>query len=140
LAKPGGATIFSKRGSEALMIRFLMVSIAMSAAAVSALAAVTPVQAQSPNPVLLAPSGALPGLAPPAPSIPGQHSGIPLAPSGRVGGTRYVQVPGSAKTVMIPGGTRFNTFHDRVSACSHYGAASGLRGGRLNTFTATCAN
>jgi hypothetical protein len=137
LAKPGGATIFSERGSEALMIRFLMVSIAMSAAAV---AAVTPVRAQSPNPVLLAPSGALPGLAPPAPSIPGQHSGIPLAPSGRVGGTRYVQVPGSSKTVMIPGGTKFNTFHDRVSACTHYGAASGLRGGRLSTFTATCAN
>jgi hypothetical protein len=45
-----------------------------------------------------------------------------------------------AKTVMIPGGTKFNTFHDRVSACSHYGAASGLRGGRLNTFTATWAN
>ena len=117
------------------MIRVLMISIAMSAAL-----AVTPVQAQSPNPVLLAPSGALPGLAPPAPTIPGQHSGIPLAPSGRVGGPRYVQVPGSAKTVMIPGGTKFKTFHDRVSACTHYGAASGLRGGRLNTFTATCAN
>jgi hypothetical protein len=122
------------------MLRFLMVSIAMSAAGIAALAAVTPVGAQSPNPALLAPSGALPGLAPPAPTIPGQHSGIPLAPSGRVGGPRYVQVPGSAKTVMIPGGARFNTFHDRVSACSHYGAASGLRGGRLNTFTASCAN
>jgi hypothetical protein len=122
------------------MIRFSMVSIAMCAAAMCAVAAVTPVRAQSPNPVLLAPSGALPGLAPPAPTIPGQHSGIPLSPSGRVGGPRYVQVPGSARTVMIPGGTRFNTFHDRVSACSHYGAASGLRGGRLNTFTATCAN
>ncbi len=122
------------------MMRFLLVSVAVSAAAMSALSAVTPVQAQSPNPVLLAPPAALPGLAPPAPSIPGQHSGIPLAPSGRVGGPRYVQVPGSAKTVMIPGGTRFKTFHDRVSACSHYGAASGLRGGRLNTFTATCAN
>ena len=86
------------------MMRFLMVSIAMCAAAMSALAAVVPVRAQSPNPALLAPSGALPGLAPPAPTIPGQHSGIPLSPSGRVGGPRYVQVPGSARTVMIPEG------------------------------------
>jgi hypothetical protein len=117
------------------MMRFLILSIAMSAVAMCA-----PAAAQSPNPVLLAPPAAQRGLAPPAPSIPGQHSGITLSPSGRSGGPRYVQVPGSAKTVMIPGGTRFNTFHDRVSACSHYGAASGLRGGRLNTFTATCAN
>jgi hypothetical protein len=123
------------------MTRFFMVSIATCAAAMSAaLATLTPVQAQSPNPVLLAPPAAQRGLAPPAPSIPGQHSGIPLAPSGRIGGPRYVQVPGSARTVMIPEGTRFKTFHDRVSACTHYGAASGLRGGRLNTFTATCAN
>jgi hypothetical protein len=122
------------------MVRFSMVAIAMSAAAMCVLAAVTPAPAQSPNPALLAPSGALPGLAPPAPTIQGQHSGIPLAPSGRVGGPRYVQVPGSSRTVTIPGGTRFKTFHDRVAACSHYGAASGLRGGRLNTFTATCAN
>jgi hypothetical protein len=118
------------------MFRFLIASVVM----VVAVAALTPAQAQSPNPVLLAPAGALPGLAPPAPPIPGQHSGIPLSPSGRVGGARYVQVPGSARTVTIPSGTKFNTFHDRVSACSHYGAASGLRGGRLNTFTATCAN
>jgi hypothetical protein len=118
------------------MMRFLMVSIAMSAAA----ATVTSVQAQSPNPVLLAPPAAQRGLAPPAPSIPGQHSGIPLSPSGRGGGPMYVHVPNSSKTVMIPSGTRFNTFHDRVSACTHYGAASGLRGGKLSTFTATCAN
>jgi hypothetical protein len=118
------------------MYRFLIASVAVLAV----FAARTPVQAQSPNPVLLAPPAALRGLAPPAPSIPGQHSGIALSPSGRSGGPRYVQVPGSSRTVMIPGGTKFNTFHDRVSACSHYGAASGLRGGRLNTFTATCAN
>jgi hypothetical protein len=103
-------------------------------------AMLTPAQAQSPNPVLLAPPAALRGLAPPAPSIPGQHSGIPLSPSGRAGGPMYVHVPNSSKTVMIPSGTRFNTFHDRVSACTHYGAASGLRGGKLSTFTATCAN
>jgi hypothetical protein len=118
------------------MYRFMVASVAMSAA----VAMFAPAWAQSPNPVLLAPPAAQRGLAPPAPSIPGQHSGITLSPSGRSGGPRYVQVPGSAKTVMIPGGTRFNTFHDRVSACTHYGAASGLRGGRLNTFTATCAN
>jgi hypothetical protein len=118
------------------MYRFLIASVAISAA----VATLVPAQAQSPNPVLLAPPAAQRGLAPPAPSIPGQHSGIPLSPSGRSGGPRYVQVPGSARTVMIPSGTKFNTFHDRVSACSHYGAASGLRGGRLNTFTATCSN
>jgi hypothetical protein len=118
------------------MFRFLMISGVLSVA----VAMLAPAQAQSPNPVLLAPPAAQRGLAPPAPSIPGQHSGIPLSPSGRIGGTRYVQVPNSSKTVMIPGGTRFNTFHDRVSACTHYGAASGLRGGRLSTFTATCAN
>jgi hypothetical protein len=116
------------------MYRFLIASVVMSAAALS------PVQAQSPNPVLLAPPAALPGLAPPAPPIPGQHSGIPLSPSGRAGGPMYVQVPGSSKTVMIPSGTKFKTHQDRVSACTHYGAASGLRAGRLSTFTATCAN
>jgi hypothetical protein len=118
------------------MFRFSTACIVMSAVVV----AVTAAQAQSPNPVLLAPPAAQQGLAPPAPSIPGQHSGIPLSPSGRAAGPRYVQIPGSAKTVMIPSGTRFKTFHDRVSACTHYGAASGLRGGRLNEFTATCAN
>jgi hypothetical protein len=118
------------------MLRTLIVSVVMSAA----VAALTPVQAQSPNPVLLAPPAAQRGLAPPAPPIPGQHSGIPLSPSGRAAGPRYVQVLGSSRTVMIPSGTRFNTFHDRVSACTHYGAASGLRAGRLSTFTATCAN
>jgi hypothetical protein len=118
------------------MFRFLTVPFVLCVA----VAAAMPAQAQSPNPVLLAPPAAQRGLAPPAPSIPGQHSGIPLSPSGRIGGSRYVQVPGSARTVMIPSGTRFNTFHDRVAACTHYGAASGLRGGRLNTFTATCAN
>jgi hypothetical protein len=116
------------------MYRFLIASVVMSAA----VAAYAPAHAQSPNPALLAPPAAQRGLAPPAPSIPGQHSGIPL--SGRSGGARYVQVPGSARTVMIPSGTRFGTFHDRISACSHYGSASGLRGGRLNNFTATCAN
>jgi hypothetical protein len=136
LAEPRDGTISSKRGSEAIMFRFLVVPIATTAAA----AAVMPAQAQSPNPVLLAPPAAQRGLAPPAPSIPGQHSGIPLSPSGRAGGPMYVHVPNSSRTVMIPSGTRFNTFHDRVSACTHYGAASGLRGGRLGTFTATCAN
>jgi hypothetical protein len=52
----------------------------------------------------------------------------------------YVQVPGSARNVRIPAGTPFKTFHDRVAACNHYGAASGLRGGRLSTFTSSCAN
>jgi hypothetical protein len=52
----------------------------------------------------------------------------------------YVQVPGSARNVRIPAAIRFKTFHDSVAACSHYGAASGLRGGRLSTFTSTCAN
>jgi hypothetical protein len=118
------------------MFRFLMISVVLSVV----VAMLTPAQAQSPNPVLLAPPAALRGLAPPAPSIPGQHSGIPLSPSGRAGGPMYVHVPNSSKTVMIPSGTRFNTFHDRVSACTHYGAASGLRGGKLSTFTATCAN
>ena len=118
------------------MFRLLIISVAMSAAA----AALAPAQAQSPNPVLLAPPAAQRGLAPPAPSIPGQHSGIPISPSGRAGEPMYVHVPGSAKTVMIPSGTPFKTFHDRVSACTHYGAACGLRGGRLSTFTATCAN
>jgi hypothetical protein len=118
------------------MYRFLSVSVVIFVAA----AALMPAQAQSPNPVLLAPPAAQRGLAPPAPSIPGQHSGIGLSPSGRAGGPMYVPIPGSARTVMIPSGTRFKTFHDRVSACTHYGAASGLRGGRLNTFTATCAN
>jgi hypothetical protein len=118
------------------MFRILMMSAVLSVAA----AMMTPAQAQSPNPALLAPPAAQRGLAPPAPSIPGQHSGIPLSSSGRAGEPMYVHVPNSSKTVMIPSGTRFGTFHDRVAACSHYGAASGLRGGRLNTFTATCAN
>jgi len=106
----------------------------------AAVAPAGPAGAQSPNPALLAPPAAQRGLAPPAPPIPGQHAGIPLTASGRSGGPMYVQVPGTAKTVIIPGGTRFRTFHDRVAACTHYGAASGLRAGRLGEFTATCAN
>jgi hypothetical protein len=113
------------------MFRFFVISSLFVAAAVF------PAAAQSPDPALLAPPAARAGLAPPAPTIPGGHSGNG---SHFMGGSRYVQVPGSARTVMIPSGTRFKTFHDRVAACSHYGAASGLHGGRLNTFTSSCAN
>lgn len=115
------------------MFRFFVISSLF----VAAIGAVSPAGAQSPNPVLLAPPAARIGMAPPAPTIPGGHSG---RGSHFIGGPHYVQVPGSARTVTIPSGARFNTFHDRVAACSHYGAASGLRGGRLNTFTSSCAN
>src|SRR5271155_3637589 len=110
------------------MIRALMISVVLA----SSVAALSQASAQSPNPALLAPPAARAGLAPPAPAIPstGSHGGE----------TMYVQIPGSARTVMIPRGTRFKTFHDRVAACTHYGAANGLHGGRLSTFTSSCAN
>ena len=40
----------------------------------------------------------------------------------------------------IPAGAPFQTFQDRVATCSHYGAASGLSPGKLDTFTRSCAN
>jgi hypothetical protein len=87
--------------------------------------------AQSPDPALLAPPLSRAGLAPPAPA--------PLR-SGSMQPSTSVHVPHSNRTVHIPAGAPFKTFGDRVATCTHYGAASGLRGGRLSTFTATCAN
>jgi hypothetical protein len=111
------------------MIRLLIVSFLLTGSV--AVLVKSEAAAQSPNPVLLAPPAARAGLAPPAPPIP---------TTGSSQGTMYVQVPGSARNVRIPAGTPFKTFHDRVAACNHYGAASGLRGGRLSTFTSSCAN
>jgi hypothetical protein len=111
------------------MIR-LPIAVLLLAGSVALLAG-TQAQAQSPNPVLLAPPAARVGMAPPAPHIPR---------TGSSQGPMYVHVPGSARDVIIPSGTRFKTFHDRVAACTHYGAASGLRSGRLNAFVGSCAN
>jgi hypothetical protein len=111
------------------MIR-LLIAVLMLAGSVTLLAR-TQAQAQSPNPVLLAPPAARVGMAPPAPHIPR---------TGSSQGPMYVHVPGSARDVIIPSGTRFKTFHDRVAACTHYGAASGLRSGKLNAFVGSCAN
>jgi hypothetical protein len=119
------------------MRRFLIVCSIIAAAASQSQA-----NAQAPNPVLLAPAGGRAGLAPPAPTIP---STGPAQPSGgvvssAVDGSIYVHVPRSRRTVHIPAGTPFNTFQDRVAACTHYGAAAGLRSGRLGAFTRSCAN
>jgi hypothetical protein len=119
------------------MIRLLVASFLVICSV--ALLAMTQAGAQSPNPVLLAPAGGRAGLAPPAPSIPRMQSS-----SGSGGpaldGSISVHVPHSRRTVHIPAGTPFGTFQDRVAACTQYGAASGLRAGRLGAFTRSCAN
>jgi hypothetical protein len=119
------------------MIRLLVASFLLICSV--ALLAKTQARAQSPNPVLLAPAGGRAGLAPPAPPIPRMQSS-----AGSTGqaldGSISVHVPHSHRTVHIPAGTPFNTFQDRVAACTQYGAASGLRSGKLGAFTRSCAN
>jgi hypothetical protein len=111
------------------MIRLLLVSFLLAGSV--ALLAESQAFAQSPDPALLAPPLSRAGLAPPAPP--------PLRSTSTQPSTS-VHVPHSNRTVHIPAGAPFKTFGDRVATCTHYGAASGLRGGRLSTFTATCAN
>ena len=120
------------------MRRFLFVSLIVLAHIASQCGSF----AQSPNPVLLAPSGGRAGLVPMAPAIPSIQ---PFQPSGSAtsmatDGSIYVHVPRSRRSVHIPAGTPFDTFQDRVAACTHYGAASGLKPGRLGAFTRSCAN
>jgi hypothetical protein len=120
------------------MRRFLIVCSIIAASIAAPLEGL----AQSPNPVLLAPAGGRAGLAPMAPAIPSIQ---PFQPSGSAtsmatDGSIYVHVPRSRRNVRIPAGTPFNTFQDRVAACTHYGTAAGLKSGRLGTFTRSCAN
>jgi hypothetical protein len=120
------------------MSRFLLISLIVLATIASQSEGI----AQSPNPVLLAPAGGRAGLAPMAPPIPSIQ---PFQPSGSAtsiatDGSIYVHVPRSRRSVRIPAGTPFDTFQDRVAACTHYGAAAGLKPGRLGAFTGSCAN
>jgi hypothetical protein len=118
------------------MIRLLIVSFMLAGSVVALASSIA--NAQSPNPALLAPPAARAGLAPPP--VP-YNQPTPMRLPGASGKSRYVQVPGSrGRTVHIPAGAPFQTFQDRVATCSHYGAASGLSPGKLDTFTRSCAN
>jgi hypothetical protein len=120
------------------MIRRLFVSFVLAGSAVALANSIA--NAQSPNPVLLAPPAARAGMAP-APVPYNQPTPMRIPGVGASGKSRYVHVPGSrGRTVNIPAGAPFETFQDRVATCTQYGAASGLSPGKLATFTRSCAN